>query len=55
MGIIFDGSESLDIDEALASERDMVTGIMGWDQWSYLMLHQIAGEPAIYTGGEEEW
>ncbi|CAN0253730.1 unnamed protein product [Pylaiella littoralis] len=55
MGIVFDGSGSLDVNETLVTERDMVNGIMGWEQWSYLMLHQLGGDPAIYTGGHEEW
>lgn len=55
MGIFYDGSGSLDVNETLADERDTVNGIMGWEQWSYLMLHQLGGDPVIYTGGHEEW
>lgn len=55
MSPIFDDENSLNIDDGLASARDDVTGIMGWTQWSYLMEHQVAGEPAYYAGGEAEW
>lgn len=56
MGIIYDGEESIsDLDEELSSKRDDVHGVMGWNQWSYLMDHQVSGGPAIYTEGDEEW
>ncbi|CAN0053053.1 unnamed protein product [Scytosiphon promiscuus] len=56
MGIIYDGEESIaDLDEVLSSERDDVHGVMGWNQWGYLMEHQVSGGPAVYPEGDEEW
>ena len=55
MSPVFDADSSIDIDDAFASKRDDVTGIMGWTQFSYLMEHQIEGGPAYYARGEEEW
>lgn len=52
---VFDDENSLDLDDGLASTRDFDTGIMGWTLFSYLMEHQLAGEPVYYSGGEEDW
>ena len=58
MGVVFDGSSSAHLDDAvLASTRDDVNGIMPWEQWEYLMNIQVEGGPAVYTSEdpEEEW